>query len=157
MAYIWPIGFPNSIMKNYLRVSVHWPVLNARFAWGTAIIVGIAGTLFTCVDYQVQDQAVVRGQVLYVARCASCHSVDENRTGPMHRGVVGRQAGSVSNFDYSPALRNSHLVWTQANLLAWLKDPEAFIPGQGMDVHLDQTHDREDVVAYLASLKMPGH
>jgi len=57
-------------------------ILNARFAWGTAIIVGIAGTLFTCVDYQVQDQAVVRGQVLYVARCASCHSVDENRTGP---------------------------------------------------------------------------
>ncbi|MEO5794848.1 MAG: c-type cytochrome [Rhodoferax sp.] len=97
-------------------------------------------------------QSVAQGQALYAAHCTACHSVDYNLTGPMHLGVVGRKAGSVPGFDYSPALRKSKLVWTRANLLAWLQDPEALIPGQGMDFNLESARDREDVVAYLATL-----
>lgn len=97
-------------------------------------------------------QSVAHGQVLYAAHCTACHSVDYNLTGPMHLGVVDRKVGSVPGFDYSPALRKSKLVWTRANLLAWLQDPEALIPGQGMDFSLESAGDREDVVAYLATL-----
>ena len=86
----------------------------------------------------------------------ACHSLDENRVGPRHRDVLNRRVGSVAGFDYSPALRNSRLMWTPEHLLAWLQDPEALIPGQGMDYHLEQARDREDVVAYLASLKAPN-
>ena len=42
---------------------------------------------------------------------------------------------------------------TRATLKAWLTDPEALIPGQAMDYQLDDAQDREDVVAYLATLK----
>lgn len=100
----------------------------------------------------VSAQSVEHGHALYTAHCTACHSVGYNLTGPMHLGVVGRKAGSVPGFDYSPALRHSKLVWTRANLLAWLQDPEALIPGQGMDFSLESARDREDVVAYLATL-----
>lgn len=100
-----------------------------------------------------QAQSVERGRAVYQAQCSSCHSPDTNGDGPAHAGVVGRRAGALKDFDYSPALRNSKLLWTRATLKAWLADPEALIPGQGMDVSLDDARDREDVVAYLATLK----
>ena len=80
---------------------------------------------------------------------------DANGDGPAHRGMVGRRAGALQDFDYSPALRSSKLLWTRATLRAWLTDPETLIPGQGMDYSLDDAREREDVVAYLATLKRP--
>ncbi|OYU95338.1 MAG: cytochrome C [Burkholderiales bacterium PBB5] len=96
--------------------------------------------------------AVARGQQLYEARCTGCHSVDANRTGPLHRGVLGRRAGSVAGYAYSPALAGSGLVWTRENLLRWLAGPEALVPGQKMGASLRSEADRADVVAFLASL-----
>ena len=98
-------------------------------------------------------QSVERGAALYTTHCSSCHSIDRHGEGPAHRGVVGRRAGALKDFDYSPALRASKILWTRSTLKAWLTDPEALIPGQGMDYQLDDTQDREDVVAYLATLK----
>ena len=93
-----------------------------------------------------------RGLAVYEARCSGCHSVDAHRVGPLHRGVLGRRAGAVPGYDYSPALRASTLVWSPATLKAWLADPEAVIPGQGMGYRLGDAREREDVVAYLATL-----
>ena len=67
--------------------------------------------------------------------------------------MVGRRAGALKDFDYSPALHASKILWTRSTLKAWLTDPEALIPGQGMDYQLDDAQNREDVVAYLATLK----
>ena len=90
---------------------------------------------------------------MYAAHCGSCHSVSTHGDGPAHAGVVGRRAGALKDFDYSPALQRSKILWTRATLKAWLANPEALIPGQGMDYQLDDERDREDVVAYLATLK----
>ena len=98
-------------------------------------------------------QSVERGAALCAGHCSSCHSPDQHGDGPAHRGVVGRRAGALKDFDYSPALRASKILWTRATLKAWLTDPEALIPGQAMDYQLDDAQDREDVVAYLATLK----
>jgi len=127
-----------------------------RRAGMCAAAVAVAGALLLLVDQRVQAQSVQRGQAVYAAQCMACHSLDDNLAGPRHRDVLNRRAGSVPGFDYSPALRNSRLVWTPEHLLAWLEDPEALIPGQGMDFYLEQARDREDVVAYLASLEVPG-
>ena len=37
-------------------------------------------------------------------RCIACHSLDRNRSGPMHCGLFGRRAGSVPGYAYSQAL-----------------------------------------------------
>jgi cytochrome c len=93
----------------------------------------------------------VRGEALYQSRCTACHSLDHSRIGPAHRGVFDRIAASVAGFDYSPALKHSGVRWTAANLNRWLKDPEAFIPGQKMGYQVPDPVDRRDLIAFLAS------
>ncbi len=99
-----------------------------------------------------QTASADRGKTLYGSRCVACHSVDANRVGPLHRGVLGRRVGSVPGFAYSDALRSSTLVWSRETLLVWLKDPEALIPGQQMGYQVEMLQDRLDLVAYLATL-----
>ena len=92
------------------------------------------------------------GKVLYQS-CSSCHSIDENDIGPKHRGVVGRKAGSVPDYAYSPALKASGIVWDKANLNRWLTNPSDMVPGTKMYFFLKEPQDRADVIAYLAELK----
>jgi cytochrome c len=100
----------------------------------------------------VQAQSAARGQALVETRCFACHSLDANRVGPALRGVVGRRAGTAEGFAYSEALRTATHNWDSASIQQWLTDPERLLPGQAMNYRLDLAQDREDVVAYLASL-----
>ena len=52
----------------------------------------------------VQAADPIRGKQLYESRCIACHSIDDNRAGPAHKGVFGRKAGLAKGFDYSPAV-----------------------------------------------------
>ena len=90
-----------------------------------------------------------RGEMIYESRCTACHSLDANRVGPKHRQVFGRRAGSVEGYAYSPALRQSEIVWDAEALERWLADPEALIPGQRMIVRVADPADRADIIAYV--------
>ncbi|HLX23543.1 MAG TPA: c-type cytochrome [Usitatibacter sp.] len=90
-----------------------------------------------------------RGGTLYGSLCVGCHSLDENRVGPAHRGVFGRKAGSAPDYGYSSALASSRVVWSEETLDRWLTDPEKFIPGQKMSVSVAKEADRQDLIAYL--------
>jgi len=93
-----------------------------------------------------------RGQELYESRCVACHSVDNNRVGPAHRGVFGRAAGRAAGYDYSDALRASGVVWSERTLDAWLTNPQQLIPGQKMGYSVPDAQDRADLIAYLKTL-----
>ncbi len=90
-----------------------------------------------------------RGRTLYENRCIACHSLDASRVGPKHRGVFGRRAGRAEGYAYSPALRQSEIVWGAETLDLWLANPEAMIPGQRMNVRVADAADRADIIAYL--------
>lgn len=77
--------------------------------------------------------------------------LDADRVGPRHRGVVGRKAGGVPGFAYSPALQAATLVWSADNLDQWLADPQAVIPGQRMNVVTRDAKIRADIIAYLSA------
>lgn len=94
---------------------------------------------------------IQNGQLLYSSRCIACHSIDANRTGPAHRGVFGRKAGSVINFDYSLSVKKSRIIWNEKTLDKWLANPEKLIPGQKMGYSVPDAKDREDLIAYLKS------
>jgi cytochrome c len=81
--------------------------------------------------------------------CQDCHSLDKNDVGPRHRGVFGRKAASLSDYDYSDALKSANIVWNEETLDKWLTDPQAVAPGAKMFFHLDNPQDRADVIAYL--------
>lgn len=93
-----------------------------------------------------------RGKDLYETYCTTCHSVDQNKVGPAHRGVFGRKAGSAPGYSYSTAVASSSVVWNEETLARWLTDPEKFIPGQKMGVSVSEPKEREDLVAYLKTL-----
>ena len=102
-----------------------------------------------------QAQSVARGQALFESRCVACHSLDANRVGPALRGVVGRTAGKAKDYFYSEAMAGATQVWDVPQLKAWLTNPEAVVPGQDMNYRMDIPQDRDDVVAYLASVSAP--
>jgi cytochrome c2 len=66
--------------------------------------------------------------------------------------VVGRKAGTVPGYHYSPALQNAGLVWSGDNLDRWLADPKKFVPGARMPVRVLDAPSRHDLVAYLQSV-----
>ena len=101
-------------------------------------------------DAQVDAAA---GQKIF-GRCAGCHSIQpgENRVGPSLAGVFGRPSGSGDGFNYSPAMKNTHLVWDEATLDKFLANPSAAVHGTRMFVALPSAGDRRDVIVYLKTL-----
>jgi cytochrome c len=74
-----------------------------------------------------------RAENLFRAKCAACHSVGCNRTGPKLEGVFGRKAGTVQDYGgYSTALRESGLVWNEGTLDEFLRDGAKLVPGNSM-------------------------
>lgn len=106
---------------------------------------------------QAQDnRQIAMGQRVWQQRCTECHTLDVDDTGPHHRGVFGRRAGSVKGYDYSRALRKANLVWDETSLDRWLTDPEKFLPGQNMDFRVRSKEERAALIAYLKSLSAPA-
>jgi cytochrome c len=89
-----------------------------------------------------------RGAILYQG-CQDCHSIEKNDVGPMHKGLVGRTSGTVPGYNYSPALRNAKIVWTEQNLDKWLTNPQDFVPGTKMFYEVQNPQDRADLIAFL--------
>ncbi|WP_379551871.1 c-type cytochrome [Qipengyuania sp. DGS5-3] len=86
------------------------------------------------------------------AQCMSCHGVEPgvNKTGPSLAGIVGRTAGSVEGYNYSPANANSGVTWTEENMYVYLEDPRGYIPNTKMIFPgLKKAQDRADVIAFL--------
>ena len=90
----------------------------------------------------------VHGQQVYKV-CAACHAIEKNGAGPKHQGILGRTAGTVPDYRYSPALQKSGIVWTDETLDKWLADPQAVVPGTKMFYALESARDRADVIEFL--------
>lgn len=91
----------------------------------------------------------VHGRALFAERCAACHALDRNKTGPILGGVFGRRAGSAAGYTYSAALRSAGFIWSADNLDRWLTDPKAFVPGAKMPIRVLDAPSRKDLIAYL--------
>lgn len=89
------------------------------------------------------------GEAVY-SRCLGCHAVEYNRTGPKHCGLLGRRAGSVPAYEYSPAMKSSKLVWNEKTLDRFLADPLKTVPGTTMTyAGVPEAKDRADLISYL--------
>jgi cytochrome c len=109
--------------------------------------------LFAClVTVGVAAQAApdaARGEQIY-ARCLGCHALASDRVGPRHCGVIGRRAASIADFDYSPAMKQSGLVWNEKSLNRFLTNPMRAVPGTSMTyAGVPVAADRDDLIAYL--------
>lgn len=103
-----------------------------------------------------------RGKAFFQISCAICHSPalgPDNtvilKQGPSLVGVVGRPAGSLPHFNYTKAIRESGLKWDPATLYRFLANPMEVLPGTTMPIPVADPRNRADVIAYLATLKVP--
>jgi len=124
-------------------------ILNRSFLWALGAAAIVAAIPVSIAASPSGD--ATHGQALYQG-CLACHSIDENDLGPRHRGVVGRRAGSIEDYSYSPALKNSGLTWDEATLDRWLTNPSALVPGTKMFFKIDDAQARADIIAYLKKL-----
>ena len=89
------------------------------------------------------------GEQVY-GRCLACHALASDRVGPRHCGLLGRRAGSVSAFDYTPAMKKSKLTWDEKTLDRFLAKPMKVVPGTAMTYDgVPDAKDRADLIAYL--------
>ena len=95
------------------------------------------------------------GQTVFATHCAVCHSVKpgENKIGPSLAGVVDSKSGTVPGFNFSAAMKNAGVTWSDADLDKFLANPSGFIHGTTMFVNLFSPTDRQNVIAYLGTLK----
>ncbi len=121
------------------------------------VIGALAVSLVTLVNvsaFAAGDAAA--GEALFKRKCAICHSPVEgqNKIGPSLWGVVGRRAGTLPTYTYSDAMKNANRTWDAATLSDYLINPREKIPGIKMIfVGLPNETDRDNVIAYLATLK----
>jgi cytochrome c len=69
------------------------------------------------------------------AVCRACHQVGdtaENMLGPQLNGLDGRKAGSVADYPYSEAMKNSGVTWNAATFKQYIHDPQAMVKGTKM-------------------------
>ena len=102
---------------------------------------------------------VAAGQVVF-KKCAPCHAVGEgakNKVGPELNGLDGRHSGEASGYSYTPANKNSGIVWNEATFKEYIQDPRAKIPGTKM-VFPGIKNDKEadDLWSYLKQFGPDG-
>ena len=71
------------------------------------------------------------GKALYQT-CAACHTERPDALGPSLKGVVGRKSAALEDFRYSNPMKRANLVWDEANLRAYIQDPQAKVKGNRM-------------------------
>jgi cytochrome c oxidase assembly protein subunit 11 len=90
------------------------------------------------------------GEKLFTTQCSACHSLDRAKVGPPLAGVVGRHAGSIAGYPYSPALAKSGITWTPETLDKWLAGPRSYVPGALMPMGVPDEATRRDIIEFLA-------
>jgi cytochrome c len=113
-------------------------------------------------------QDAAKGETVF-NKCKVCHRIGDgarNNVGPVLNSVIGRQAGTVEAFAYSPlnkAAGEAGLKWDENLIFAYLEDPNVFLKkfltekgkadqatGQTkMVFKLANEQERKDVIAYL--------
>ena len=85
--------------------------------------------------------------------CEACHSLKQgeaHKTGPNLHGIFDAKAGTREGFDYSDAVINSGLVWSEETIDKWLTEPDEMLPGTKMAfIGLSDPKKRAALIAYL--------
>ena len=86
-------------------------------------------------------------------KCAACHSITKdggNKIGPSLWGVLGRQAGLVSDYKYSKAMTSHGKAWSFEEMDGFLTKPKDWVKGTKMSfMGLKKETERAAVILYM--------
>ena len=88
-------------------------------------------------------------------KCTACHQIasnGKNMIGPNLWSVIGRTAGSVSDYKYSKAMVAYGKEWTFEEMNSYLIKPQAYVKGTKMAfAGLRKEKDRASVILFMNS------
>jgi cytochrome c len=105
-------------------------------------------------------QDVDKGATVF-KKCGVCHKIGPGATnlvGPELNGLDGRHSGSVAGYSYSPANKDSGIVWNEETFEEYIKDPKAKIPGTKMIfAGIKNEQEAKDLWAYIKQFDHQGN
>jgi cytochrome c len=133
-----------------------------------AAVVATSVVALSGIGSAANAQDAAAGEAVF-KKCRACHQVGAGAkagVGPAQNNLIGRTAGTIEGFSYSEinkAAGAAGLIWTEANILEYLADPNAFLKkfltekgkpelatgSTKMVFKLADETDRKDVIAYL--------
>ena len=120
----------------------------------------VAGLLIAASSVSGVAQDAEKGKTVFNV-CLVCHAVGpgaQNKIGPVLNGLDGRKAGTVANFDYSDANKNSGIVWNEAMFEDYIKNPAAKVPDTKMAFPgIKNEQQAKDLWAYLTQFDAEGN
>lgn len=116
--------------------------------------------LAACMSGGARAQDAAAGAKVF-NQCRACHQIGDkakNLVGPELNGIVGRKAGSVEGYNYTPANKNSGLTWDEATLTEYLQNPKAKVPGTKMAfAGIKNPTQIADLIAFLKQYDAQGN
>ena len=86
-------------------------------------------------------------------KCAACHSIAKggaNKIGPALYNVLGRQAGSLSDYKYSKGMIAYGKKWTPQEMDGFLENPKGWVKGTKMSyAGLKNPKERAALILFL--------
>ena len=127
-----------------------------------ALLIGVAAMAVSTVVIAQEAKSPVAaegdaGQQAFNNACRTCHVVKEgdNRLGPNLHKIVGRKAGSLSDYAFSSAMKEAAFVWDEEKLDRFIAKPDEVVPGNSMKPYggLSSSDDRKKIIAFLAQAR----
>ncbi|MGE0418548.1 MAG: cytochrome c family protein [Acetobacteraceae bacterium] len=116
--------------------------------------------LAACMSGGARAQDAAAGAKVF-NQCRACHQIGDkakNLVGPELNGLIGRKAGSVEGYNYTPANKNSGLTWDEATLTEYLQNPKAKVPGTKMAfAGIKNPTQIADLIAFLKQYDAQGN
>lgn len=119
------------------------------------ILIAACAPVRSRVTHNEGSELLRNGRDAFSLNCSSCHTVERNglnKLGPNLFAVVGKLSGTNITFEYSGALADGKILWTEQNLDRFLIDPQEIAPGTVMQFRgLSLEGERMAIIAYLKS------
>ena len=118
--------------------------------WAGAVVAAIVGF---ATQASAQSADATRGQRVFNQQCRACHTLEKGgaqTAGPNLHGVFGRKAGTAEGYEASEAMKTSGIVWDDATMAEYNRDPKGKVPGTKMLFNgVKNAGQLADLVAYL--------
>jgi cytochrome c len=120
-------------------------------SWTAAAVAALSVALTSSAWAESGDAA--RGQRLFNQQCRACHTLEKGGAsvaGPNLFGLFGSKAGTAPGYEFSETMIRSGIIWDDATVADYLRDPKAKVPGTKMIYGgMKQAGQLGDIVAYL--------
>lgn len=122
-----------------------------------AISLILSTSLYSSLAFAAGDAA--KGKKVF-GKCKACHSikVGKHGLGPSLAGIIGRKAGGAAGYKKYKGMKGADWTWDEATLSEYLANPRKYTKKKtgkksSMVLKLKKKKDRDNVIAYLKSLK----